>query len=285
MTRENEPGVEEDHGSGPSLEDSLRRHNPASGHNRKPEKISVIIPCYNEESRIEACLHSVAWADEILVVDSFSTDRTLDIVRQFTDRILQDEYHYSSAQKNWAIPQAEHEWILLLDSDERVTPALEQEIKTLLQSGPKNDGYWIYRNTYLFGEKIHYSGWGRDSVLRLFRKSVARYEDKRVHAEIQLSQFGVLKARLDHFSILTISGWIEKIDRYSSWKAQDKFERGMRVPVLQLAARPLLRFGKDFFIRRGFCDGWRGFLIASMAAYAELIMSAKLIELRIGKKL
>ena len=164
------------------------RTDAADRQSRKPEKISVIIPCCNEEDRIEACLHSVTWADEILVVDSFSTDKTLDIARRYTDRILQHEYKYSAAQKNWAIPQAAHEWILLLDSDERITPALEQEIKTLMQSGPKKDGYWIYRNNYLLGKRIAYSGWGRDSVLRFFRKSMARYDNKRVHAEIQLQK-------------------------------------------------------------------------------------------------
>jgi glycosyltransferase involved in cell wall biosynthesis len=261
------------------------RTDAADRQSREPEKISVIIPCCNEQDRIEACLHSVAWADEILVVDSFSTDKTLDIARRYTDRILEHEYKYSAAQKNWAIPQAAHEWILLLDSDERITPALEQEIKVLLQSGPDKDGYWIYRNNYLLGKPIRHAGWGRDSVLRLFRRSVARYDNKRVHAEIQLKKTGVLRARIDHFSIASISGWIEKIDRYSSWKAQDKSEKGSRGAAVQLVFRPMLRFVKDFLLRLGICDGWRGFLIASMAAYAELLMSAKLMELRKGKKL
>jgi len=244
--------------------------------NENRQMLTVIVPSFNEEARIEACLKSVAWADEILLVDSFSTDRTLEIGRKYAHRILQHEYINSAAQKNWTIPQAGHEWILLVDCDERVSQELGNEIRGLLRQPPPRDGYWIFRNNYLMGKRVKYSGWGRDSVLRLFRKDLGCYDEKRVHAEITLDNTGVLKGRLEHDSIASVSAWLDKINRYSSWKAEDKHEKSAGAPVLQLLLRPPFRFVKDFIFRLGFLDGWRGFLIAAMSSVAELTMAAKL---------
>lgn len=246
-------------------------------------KLSVIIPCFNEERNIEACLASVSWADEILVVDSFSTDGTLEIVRRYTDRILQHEYLNSAAQKNWTIPQALHDWVLIVDSDERVIPELKKEITSLLMQRPQKDGYWIRRKNYLFGSEIRYSGWGTDSVLRLFRKDVGRYQEKRVHAEIDLVNSGVLEGFLEHHSVASLADWVTKINRYSTWKARDKFEQGTKAPVLHMILRPPVRFFKDFVLRLGMLDGWRGFLIASMSAFAELVMAAKVVQFSFEK--
>jgi glycosyltransferase involved in cell wall biosynthesis len=252
--------------------------------NNQRQKLTVIIPCYNEEKNIEACLQSVMWAEEILAVDSFSTDQTLDILCKYTDRILQHEYVNSAAQKNWAIPQAKHEWVLIVDSDERVAPALRDEIQELLKRGSDKDGYWINRNNYLMGKRVKYSGWGRDSVLRLFRRDLGRYKVKRVHAEIELENTGMLTAKLEHHTAPSLASWIAKIDRYTSWKAQDKFEKGIAAPVLHLLLRPPCRFFKDFVLRLGILDGWRGFLIAGMSSFAELIMAAKLTQMTIEKR-
>jgi len=246
-------------------------------------RLSVIIPCFNEEKNIEACLASVSWADEILVVDSFSTDGTLEIVRRYTDRIFQHEYLNSAAQKNWTIPRALHDWVLIVDSDERVTPELKNEITSLLMQRPQKDGYWIRRKNYLFGIEIRYSGWGTDSVLRLFRKDIGRYQEKRVHAEIDLVNSGMLEGFLEHHSVSSLADWVTKINRYSTWKARDKFERGTKAPVLHMILRPPVRFFKDFVLRLGMLDGWRGFLIASMSAFAELVMAAKVVQFSFEK--
>ena len=245
----------------------------------KRRNLTVIIPCYNEEGNIEACLQSVRWADEILIVDSFSTDRTLDIARKYTDRILQHEYINSAAQKNWAIPQAQYEWVLIMDCDERVPPALHNEIQKLLQRGPKKEGYSINRNNYLMGKRVKYSGWRHDSVLRLFHRDLGRYQEKRVHAEIKLKNTRKLKGHLEHHSISSMTSWVAKINRYSSWKAEDKLERGVGAPVFHMLFRPPLRFFKDYLLRLGFLDGWRGFLIATMASFAEFVMAAKLTQI------
>jgi glycosyltransferase involved in cell wall biosynthesis len=247
-------------------------------------KITVIVPCYNEEATIESCLKSVSWADEILVVDSFSSDRTLDIAKRYTSFILQHEYINSAAQKNWAIPKATHDWILIIDADERVTPELRNEIVAILSKDMHKDAYWIYRNNYILDKKVNNTGWGKDSVLRLIKKSKARYEEKSVHAEVQLKNTDVLKGRLEHRTVLSITQWVNKINRYSSWKAEDKFQKRLNFPIIHLLFRPFWRFVKDFIFRKGILDGWRGFLIASLSAFSELIMIAKVIFLQHNKR-
>jgi glycosyltransferase involved in cell wall biosynthesis len=242
-------------------------------------KLSVIIPSYNEENNIRECLESVTWADEILVVDSFSTDKTLEIAREYTDRILQHEYINSAAQKNWTIPQARHDWVLIVDSDERVTLELRNEITDLLGHARLKDGYWIRRKNFLFGKEIKHSGWGADSVLRLFRKDLGRYQEKRVHAEVELKNTEMLGGYLEHISVSSLTDWVNKINRYSSWKARDKYERGTTAPILHMVLRPPMRFIKDYILRLGLLDGWRGFLISTLSAFAELVMASKVVQL------
>ena len=133
-------------------------------------KLTALIPCRNESVNIRDCLESVKWADEIFVVDSFSTDDTLDICREYTDRIIQHEYVNSAAQKNWAIPQATHSWVLIVDADERVPPDLADEIRRIVADDGPRDGYYLKRRSYFLGRLIHYSGWQHDRVLRLFRR-------------------------------------------------------------------------------------------------------------------
>ena len=248
------------------------------------QKLSVIVPCFNEEKNIEACLESVRWADEILVVDSFSTDATLEIARRYTDRILQHEYINSAAQKNWAIPQARHDWVLIVDCDERITPALQEEIIAILRQGSEKDGYWIMRKNFLFGKEIRHSGWGNDSVLRLFRRDLSRYQAKRVHAEVELKKTEFLKGFLEHHSVSSLTHWVNKINRYTSWKAQDKHDKGVAAPVAHMIIRPPMTFFKDYVLRLGILDGWRGFLIASMSAFADLVMTAKLVQYSFDKE-
>ncbi len=240
--------------------------------------LTVIVPCYNNAPVIEPCLQSVRWADELLVVDAFSTDGTLEMARRCAHRVLQHEYVNYAAQNNWAIPQARHEWVLVVDSDERVSPELASEIQALMHRGPERTGYWIRRDNYLFGRRVRFSGWGGDKVLRLFRRDLARLRDKRVHAGIELADTGTLAGRIEHHSVADMRAWAEKINRYSSWKAEDKSQRGTRCAIAQLVLRPPARFAKDLVLRLGLLDGWRGFLIAAMSAYAELIMAAKVLE-------
>jgi len=171
--------------------------------------ISVVIPCFNEEDNIRACLESVKWANEILLVDSFSADRTLDIAAGYTQRILQREYKSHADQLNWAIPQVHNEWVLVVDADERVPEELAAEIQSLDLEASRVDGFWIKRVNYLFGKQMYFSGWGRDTVMRLFRRDVGRKENKRVHAEFKVPNAGQLRHPIRHFPMKSIETLVE----------------------------------------------------------------------------
>ena len=147
-------------------------------------KISAIIPVFNEEDHIIAAIESLVWADEIIVVDSFSTDNTVALAQSKGVKILQRDYEYSASQKNWAIPQASYDWVFILDADERVEDNLKKEIDKIKNSQTKNDAYWIPRQNHFMGKKIRFSGWQGDKVIRLFNRKKCHYEDKQVHAEI-----------------------------------------------------------------------------------------------------
>ena len=137
-------------------------------------KLTAIIPTGNEIHNIEAVIASVKFADEILVVDSFSTDGTFEKAQKLAHKVIRREYQYSASQKNWAIPQATHEWVLLVDADERVTPELETEIKEVLNNPTTHVAYWIGRNNHFMGERVKFSGWRNDKVIRLFKRDDRR---------------------------------------------------------------------------------------------------------------
>ena len=142
-------------------------------------KISAIIPTFNEEDHIIDAIESLAWADEIIVVDSFSTDNTVALAQSKGVKILQRNYEYSASQKNWAIPQASYDWVFILDADERVKDNLKKEISKIKNSQPKNDAYWVPRQNHFMGRKISFSGWQGDKVIRLFNRKKCHYEDKK----------------------------------------------------------------------------------------------------------
>jgi glycosyltransferase involved in cell wall biosynthesis len=196
------------------------------------KKLTAIIPVKNEEHHIEGVLQSVAFADEIMVVDSFSTDKTLELAKKFTDFILQREYDYPAAQKNWAIPQASHEWVLLMDADERITPELQAEICGLLGRDIQESAFWIYRRNHFMGKPIRFSGWQHDRVIRLIKKEACRYNDKLVHEEIVTrGKVGRLKNPMLHFTYTDLKTYLAKMDRYTTWSALEKSKK-TRLPFL-----------------------------------------------------
>ncbi len=167
-------------------------------------KITAIIPTGNEEHNIVDAIKSLNFANEIMVVDSFSTDNTIALAKPLADTILQREYENSASQKNWAIPQAKYEWILLLDADERVTPELKIEVNNIINSHTEYSGFWIKRQNYFMGKKVRFSGWQGDKVIRLFKRDECKYENKHVHAEIISSgKIGILKNKLTHNTFIS----------------------------------------------------------------------------------
>lgn len=239
--------------------------------------LTVLIPTYNEARNLPDCLKSVAWADEIFVVDSFSSDATVEIAKQAGARVVQHEYLNSAAQKNWAIPQAKHEWVLIVDADERVTPQLAEEIKALMAAGAKHAAYSIFRRTFFFDIEIKRCGWDSDSVIRLFDRSRARYPDQEVHANMLVDgPIGTLAHKLDHYTYRTFDEYFEKFRRYTTWSANDQWKRGKRASFGKILFRPLGRFLKMYVLRRGFLDGVPGLIVCCLAAISVFTRYAKL---------
>ena len=240
-------------------------------------KLTVLVPCYNNEDILRDCLDSVKWADEILVVDSGSTDRTREIAAEYTTRTLVHPYENSAAQKNWAIPQATHEWVMVIDTDERATPELQREIQTLLATEPPLDAYAIWRLNHFFGIAIRRCGWERDDVIRIFRKDL-RYHQRHVHADIAVdaARVGHLRGRLLHYTYNTFDQYFEKFSRYTTWSAKDLLAEGARPTAINLLGRPMWRFFRQFILRQGFRDGIPGLILCGLAAVSVFTKYAKL---------
>ena len=226
-------------------------------------------------------LESVKWADEIMVVDSFSTDETVEIAREYTDFILQRKYTTPANQKNWAIPQATHPWILLLDADERVTPNLKKEILQTIENQPKEVAFWISRENYFMQKRVKYSGWQNDAVIRLFRRDECRYENKAVHEEIETQgKVGRLKAKLTHNTYKDMAHFLEKMQRYARLSAQDYAPKTPRVTLYHLWLKPAFRFFKHYILKLGFLDGKVGFIISAIMAWGVFLRYVNIIENR-----
>ena len=248
------------------------------------KRLTAIIPCRNEQDNIRACIESLhSIADEILVADSGSTDETLNIVEAIGGcRVIHREYVHSGDFKNWAIPQASHDWVLILDADERVTLELAEEIRALLARGPQKDGYWIYRLNHFMGHPIHHGDWGADRLLRLFRKDVSRYVGETDHAEVSVStgKVGVLRNRLKHYTTWSYDQTFTKVKRYSTWQAKQWHESGKRVKIWRMVCGPPLRFLRSYVVRLGFLDGLVGFQVCCVTAMYVFLKQARLWELQ-----
>lgn len=247
-------------------------------------KLTALIPCMNERRNIRPCIEAVrGLADEILIADSGSTDGTLDIVREMGGcRIIEREYVHSANFKNWAIPQARHEWVLIIDADERVTPELAAEIRGVLEHPEPNiDGYWIGRKNHFLGYHIAHCGWDRDDVLRLFRRDVGRYRERWVHAEIELDSKRVrrLKKPFDHYTTWDSDSYWRKLNRYASWGALNMRDEGRRPSLFAMCFRAPLRFLQLYLLRLGILDGIPGLHVCAYTAFYVFMKQARLWEL------
>lgn len=241
-------------------------------------QVTAIIPTFNEQERIQDAIESVSWANEILVVDSFSTDNTIAIAQSLGAKIWQHEYENSAAQKNRAIPKASYPWVFILDADEVVSPDLKTEIQNILQEKePSYDAFWIPRQNDFMGKRIRYSGWQNDQVIRLFKRDLCKYETKRVHAEVVCNgKVGKLKNPILHNTYKGIDHYIAKLNRYAAWQAEDWHLRGKKAGLVHWLFKPAFRFFKHYVMKRGFLDGVPGFTIAVLQAYAVWMRYVKL---------
>ena len=240
--------------------------------------ISGIITTYNEEDNIAEALSSIDWLDEIIVVDSFSTDKTVEIARSFGAKVIQRKYDNPSSQKNWAIPQVKNEWILLLDADERCTDELKSEVIHTLKN-PLCHGYWIPRKNFFMGKHVKYSGWQGDKVIRLFKRDTCKYNSNWVHEEI-ISEFpiGVLSAPLIHNTYKNIEHYEAKMERYAEYAVHDLAKKTRSVGFFHLHIKPLARFFIHYILQLGILDGKVGFTISKISANYVKLKYQKLKE-------
>lgn len=240
-------------------------------------KLTALVPTFNEEANLPACLESVKWADEIFVVDSFSTDRTVEIAQQFGARVTQRKYQSHASQRNWAAAQASHDWILLLDADERVTPGLKEEIQSLLQSNPSLIGYRISRRNFFIGKEIKFCGWGNDWIVRLFRRDRCKIEECGFHGDVQTDEpLGKLKGKFIHYPYRSFDDYLNKFIRYTTGGAEFMYQNKRRAKISDLVVRPLFNFIKMYFLRWGFLDGAHGFIVCVLSSFYVFTKYAKL---------
>ncbi len=242
--------------------------------------VSAVVVTLNEEERLRACLESLTWADELVVVDAESSDKTGQIAREFTDRVWVRPWPGFAAQKNFALEQATSDWILSVDADEEVSPELREEIRAVLgRPGEGADGYRVPRRNIFWGRWVRHGGLYPDWQLRFFRRGRGRFVDQAVHESVEVTgTVGRLGAPLVHRSYRGVADFLARADRYSTLAAEAWIRSGRPARLFDLVWRPLGRFLGMYVARAGFLDGWRGFLLASLYAYYVFIRSAKVWE-------
>jgi len=236
----------------------------------KRPPVSGIITCFNEERNIGACIESLSWCDEIIVLDSFSTDRTPEIARSHSGvRFYQRTYFGAASAKNSAMDRARHPWMFILDADERCTPELRDEIQSLLASGPEVGAYVVKRRVWFLGGPIRFSGWQRDRVVRLIRHGEARHSNSRVHPKVITKQPArVLNEPLEHYMVEDFHEYLRRTVKYGYWGAAQAWRNGRRSSFMEIVIRTLWRFLRTYVVRLGFLDGARGLVFCACQAFA-----------------
>lgn len=243
-------------------------------------QVSVIIIALNQEDNIVPCLQTARWADDIIIVDSGSQDRTLELARDFTDRIYTIDWPGFGAAKNYALDQARKEWVFSLDTDERVSEALRNEIISVVQGDGRFAGYRVPRKNYFGGRWIKRLGWYPDYTLRLFRREQGRFRERAVHEEVIVNgPVGVLQTSLDHYSYDSVSDYIARQDRYARLAAQEMLQEGRRPQAGELFWRPLSHFLKLYVLRLGFLEGRLGYTLALLSSLYNFLKYYYLREL------
>jgi glycosyltransferase involved in cell wall biosynthesis len=244
-------------------------------------KLTVTVITHNEARNLAAALESVSWADEVVVIDSHSTDDTVAIARRAATRVEVRDWPGYGAQKNYAASIASNDWILSLDADERVTPELASDIRALMGDGPSALGYRIPRVAFYLGTWIRSTDWYPDYQLRLYDRRAGRWTERRVHESIELTGTpGQLRHDLQHFPYRDISHHLATIDRYTTLAAEEWHAAGRRATAPQILVHTELAFARNFVLKRGFTDGAAGLIVSSLNSYYVFLKLAKLWELQ-----
>lgn len=248
-------------------------------------KLTVTVITRNESANIDAALDSVAWADEIVVVDAESTDDTAAIARRHAAHVEVRPWPGFSAQKNYAASLASHDWIFSLDADERVPPPLAAEIRALLASAPAARGYRVPRISYYLGRWIRGTDWYPDYQLRLYDRRVGEWNGRRVHESVRLEgEPGLLKNDLQHYPYRDISHHLATIDRYTTLAAEQMQADGRRPSLAGVAVHPPFAFFRNYVLRAGFREGGVGFLVSVLNSYYVFLKLAKAWQVSRGSR-
>lgn len=240
-------------------------------------KISITIITLNEESNIKRCLESVSWADDIVIVDSGSTDKTVEICRQYKCRILNSAWMGFGRTKQIAVEQAAHDWIFSIDADEEMTPELRDEIKALLDGAPQSHGYRVPRRSTYLDKIILYGGWQRDRPLRLFNRRHAAFNEKEVHESVAVDgDVETLQNYLLHYPYPDVSTHLAKMNHYTDLGAEEMHAKGRTCSLLEARLRGAGKFVKMYLLHGGFLDGAPGYVLAKNSAFGVYLKYVKL---------
>lgn len=222
------------------------------------------------------------FTDELIIVDSFSTDNTVAIIKEYPKvKLYQRVFDDFSSQKNYAIEKANNDWVIFFDADEEITPFLKEEIIQTIKLQPKEVAFWVYRSTYYMGKLIKYSGLQNDRVVRLFKKEHCHYNGNLVHEEINANgTLGTLKNKMNHYSYKGIDDIIRKRNKYAKLQALKLHERRKKPNLFHFIIKPAFRFFSHFILKKGFLDGFQGFMIAFVYSYTVFMRYVKLWLLR-----
>lgn len=245
---------------------------------KNKSKISALLITYNEEEFIRDYILYMDFVDELIIVDSYSTDKTIDIIKEFPHvKLYQRKFDDFSSQKNYAIEKASNIWIIFFDADEVIPKSLKEEIIEKVSNETEEVAYWIYRTTIYMGKEIRYSGLQNDKVIRLFKKEFCRYNGKLVHEEIDAKgNVGFLKNKMKHYSYKGMDIIIAKRNKYAQLQAETLFKKGKKSTVFHFFVKPAFRFFKHFVLKRGFLDGFQGFMISYVYSYTVFMRYVKL---------
>lgn len=251
--------------------------------------ISAVIICKNEEANIERCLKSLAWADEVIVYDSGSTDNTISIAQKMGAKVHQGPWLGFGSTKREATNRADHDWIFSVDADEEVPENLKQEILSKLSTLDINFVYKIPRLSFYLQRWIKHGGWYPDFQIRLFNRQTYQWNKASIHEKVQSikgdsEQVAQLDNHLHHYVFKNIEDQVQTNNRYSTLQAQTMFENGKSFSYFQLLTKPYVKFFECYFFKLGFLDGWAGYVIARNAAYSALLKWLKLQELYNARK-
>jgi len=243
--------------------------------------ISAIVITRNEERHLQACLESLRWADEIVVLDSLSTDRTVEVARRFTDKVFQREFVNFPQQRNAAVELAGGDWVFFLDADERVTPQLAREIQRAVAT-TELAGYLVPRQNIILGRWMKYAGWSPDYQLRLFQRDKGRYDERReVHETVILDgRAGYLKNAIVHYNYESVRQLFARQNRYSRLEARALYSSGIRAKPQNFILQPLREFKRRYINWRGYRGGLLGLFLCLVMAWYSFTTYVKLARMR-----